>query len=410
MKLFYRDRATKRSINWEQFIEDINNTQSVPKYCYAQDYYTIFKNIILAFVSGNSITILDSDFSDDEIKQLVGEEEFAQLQSEIPINRNLDFTNAEEVIASLNKNSRNSKLYLFTSGTTGLPKKVSHSFTSLTRFAKISIDRRNDVWGFAYNPTHIAGIQVFLQAFLNQNSIIRLFGFDNTSIETEILDFQVTNISATPTFFRLILPLTKSCTSVTNITTGGEKFDNKIIQQLKKAFPNGRFRNVYASTEAGTVLAAEGDLFSIKPEFENLVKIADNELLLHKSLMGGFENEDEWYRTNDIVTIVNKNPIEFKFVARKNEMINVGGYKVNPHEVEESVRMHPDIINARVFVKRNSILGNIIGCEIVASNEELTEVAIRSYLQSLLQEFKIPRIFKFVSKIEVNRTGKVNRK
>lgn len=75
---------------------------------------------------------------------------------------------------------------LFTSGTTGLPKSVSHSFASITRQVKKSERHINDIWGFAFNPTHMAGLQVFFQALLNKNSIIRLFGLDTKEIIREI--------------------------------------------------------------------------------------------------------------------------------------------------------------------------------------------------------------------------------
>ena len=90
-------------------------------------------------------------------------------------------------------------------------------------------------------------------------------------------------------------------------------------------------------------------------------------------------------------------------------MINVGGYKVNPGEVEETIRKIEGIQNVRVFAKSNSVLGNIICCEVVKTSDEIDEVSIRSFLQSKLQEFKIPRIIKFTDKISTTRTGKIKR-
>ena len=71
----------------------------------------------------------------------------------------------------------NSKLIMFTSGTTGVPKSIEHSMESLTRNIKIDTKFLNNVWGFAYNPTHMAGIQVFFQAFFNKNTIVKIFEF-----------------------------------------------------------------------------------------------------------------------------------------------------------------------------------------------------------------------------------------
>jgi acyl-CoA synthetase (AMP-forming)/AMP-acid ligase II len=245
---------------------------------------------------------------------------------------------------------------------------------------------------------------------LNGNPIIRLFGLSKEHIFNSIDTFSITNISATPTFYRLLLPAKNHFTSVNRITSGGEKFDEKTAEQLKKLFPNAKFTNVYASTEAGTLFASRGNSFSIKPEMKPFVQIQDNELLIHKSLMGKSEFADvEWYHTGDLVKIVSENPLQFQFISRKNEMINVGGYKVNPEEVEETIRKIEGIQDVRVFAKSNSVFGNIICCEVVKSSDEIDEVSIRSFLQSKLQEFKIPRIIKFTNQVSTTRTGKIKR-
>ena len=90
-------------------------------------------------------------------------------------------------------------------------------------------------------------------------------------------------------------------------------------------------------------------------------------------------------------------------------MINVGGYKVNPTEVEEVLRSCPGIENAFVFGKQNRVLGSLVCCEVVCLNKELTEKEIRVFLNGKLQEFKIPRVIKFVEQLNVTRTGKIAR-
>ncbi len=106
-----------------------------------------------------------------------------------------------ELIEKLRNISDDWKVTLYTSGTTGIPKKVTHNFNSITRFVKISERNTNSIWGFAYNPTHMAGIQVFFQALLNGNAIVRLFGLSANEIHREINENFITHISATPTFY-----------------------------------------------------------------------------------------------------------------------------------------------------------------------------------------------------------------
>jgi acyl-CoA synthetase (AMP-forming)/AMP-acid ligase II len=168
---------------------------------------------------------------------------------------------------------------------------------------------------------------------------------------------------------------------------------------------------VYASTEVGTLFASQDDIFVVKDEVKNLIKIVDNELLLHDSLLGQTADlslTGQWYETGDLVEVVAENPLSIKFISRQCEMINVGGYKVNPSEVEDAILSLESVSQVRVFGKKNSVLGNVICAEVVAKS--LDEKSIRDYLKTRLQEFKIPRIIKFVGDIKLTRTLKTSRK
>lgn len=409
MSIFYADNSKNKLKTWNNLISDIKKTEIFSTYCKEADFYNVFKQIILSLLLRKEIILLDNDFSEDEIKRLTVNS-FSQTE-DILGNKELEsIYSKEDLLKRLKQIKKEWRITLFTSGTTGLPKRVSHSFDSITRFVKRSDNHSLNVWGFAYNPTHMAGIQVFFQALLNGNPIVRLFGLSKEQIFESISDFAITNISATPTFYRMLLPEYNQYSTVSRLTSGGEKFDEKTIISLKQIFPNSKITNVYASTEAGTLLASNGNDFSIKSEFQGLIKILENELLIHKTLMGDSDAfSNEWYHTGDMVEIVSQNPLKFRFISRKNEMINVGGYKVNPHEVEEAIREIDGVFDVRVFAKSNSVLGNIVCSEIVINNDLLDESSIRNQLQNNLQEFKIPRLIKFVDKISTTRTGKIKR-
>ena len=146
---------------------------------------------------------------------------------------------------------------------------------------------------------------------------------------------------------------------------------------------------------------------------KNLVRVENGELLIHSSLLGKSSLVDvdgDWYHTGDIIEIVHDIPLTFHFLSRKNEMINVGGYKVNPHELEECIRECQGVIDVYVYAKDSKILGKIVCCDVVRENESITEKMIREQLRQKLQEFKIPRFFKFVEQLNVTRTGKISRK
>lgn len=409
MDFFLKDTTKNQLITWNELISDLSGQNTYNPYCKSEDYYQVFRHIITSMLIGKEVILLDSDFMDDELIKLTGYSAYDSFNE--PLDEDLlKVKDKGELLERLNKTGNNWKISIFTSGTTGLPKKVTHSFDSITRFVKVSERYRMNIWGFAYNPTHMAGIQVFFQALLNGNAMVRLFNLPPKEILGAIKENEITNISATPTFYRLLLPCDESFKSIERITSGGEKFNENTIAQLKAIFPNAKITNVYASTEAGTIFASENDIFTIKPGYEHLIRIEGDELFLHKSLIGSTDiSIGEWYNTGDIVEVLAQNPIKFRFISRKSDMINVGGYKVNPLEVEETILTFPGIVNARVYAKRNSVLGNIICCEVVCNTSEIDEPSIRAFLQSRLQEFKIPRIIRFVNELSVTRTGKTKR-
>lgn len=412
MSLFFKDSVNNKVISWERLIQDINNTSTYNPYCLSEDYYTIFKTIILSIILGKEIILLDSDNSEQELNNLVGTTDFESHKIEINKSNEYKIENKDHLIETIQDNmSSDWRVTLFTSGTTGKPKKVSHSFQSITRFVKITDKNKDSIWGFAYNPTHMAGLQVLFQALMNGNSIIRLFGLSTKRIFAEIGDNEITHISATPTFYRLLLPSKDAFSTVLRITTGGEKFSENTIEQLRSVFPNAKITNVYASTEAGTLFASDDDIFSIQTEYKQLVLIKDNELLIHKSLMGQTSFfAGDWYKTGDQVEVITKDPLTFKFANRKNEMINIGGYKVNPHEVEDAILGIDKVKNVHVYAKQNSVLGEILICDIVSSEKDLEESFIRNCLKDKLKDYKIPRVIKFVNELTTTRSGKIKRK
>ena len=388
---------------YHNLIEDINNNTKLYRYCYNPDTYSIFLQIITSIIYGKNMILLDYDFTDKELNSLGIDKN--ELNSYEHINHQ-PITVFQDIVNNV-ENNEDWKLTLFTSGTTGLPKRVTHSINNLTRFVRKSEKHQSDIWGFAYNPTHIAGIQVFFQALLNRNTIIDLFNLSKNEIYNRIEEYQITNISATPTFYRMLMPIDKYYPSIRRITSGGERFDVNLSKSLLIAFPNAKLRNIYASTEAGSVLESSNDHFRItNPQ---ICKIEHNKLYINSSLVGLEDNLNYWYDTGDLVEIIDENTGEFVFISRDNEMINVGGYNANPSEIEDVLCNHPAVEQARVWGKPNPIIGNILIADVVC-RLKCTEKELRDYLKSLLQDYKIPRIINFTNKIEKTRSGKIKRK
>lgn len=117
---------------------------------------------------------------------------------------------------------------------------------------------------------------------------------------------------------------------------------------------------MYASTEAGSLFAAKGDCFQIPSAIKDKFEVKDKELMIHKSLLGqsdSFEFDGDYYHSGDIIEWVDEANGLFRFSSRKNELINVGGYKVNPGETENAILSINGVRQALVFGKPNAILG-----------------------------------------------------
>ncbi|WP_027383372.1 ANL family adenylate-forming protein [Epilithonimonas caeni] len=391
------------SLSYEEILQHVNSQNSyIDCYIYP-DLRSFFLNWIFALVNQKSIALIDSDISEKEI--LSNDLQVDQL---IRIGNPIKVNSVEELVNLISHS--NSEITLFTSGTTGFTRKFTHPLKNLIRKINISVERKNDVWGFAFNPTHVAGVQVFFQAILNQNLLVNVFLAPKDLVINAIDEYKITNLSSTPTFYRLLLPLKKSFDSVKKITVGGEKSDSHLISKIKNTFPNARINNVYGSTETGPLFSSQDDEFFVQEKHIGLIKVVDDELYIHKDLFGKTTQLnliDDFYPTGDLIEWINDEQRKFRFTSRKNELINVGGYKVNPYEVEDELTQHSKIRNVRVYGKANAVLGNIICCEIeLHPDSELKEEDVRSFLNEKIQNFKIPRKITFVDKIELTRTGK----
>lgn len=371
-----------------------------------KELFPYFVNLVKALAAGKPLTLIDSDINASEIDGI----------EESDINKverfgGIAYQNMNDVVRALQQSS--SEITIFTSGTTGQPKKVVHSISTLTRSVRLGERYAGQIWAYAYNPTHMAGLQVFFQAFENQNTLVNVFAKPRDEVYRQIEEKQITHISATPTFYRLLLPYEKAYESVVRVTLGGEKSDQHLYDSIGKIFPNAKINNVYASTEAGSLFAAKGDCFQIPYAIRDKFKVDEGELLIHKSLLGSsdsFEFTDDYYHSGDLIEWVDGARGLFRFKSRKNELVNVGGYKVNPGEVEAAIVDMKGVRQAMVYGKANSILGNVLCADVVLEAQaQLTEIEIKKQLSLKLQDFKIPRRIKFVAELSLTRTGKLKR-
>ncbi|NBW86423.1 MAG: long-chain fatty acid--CoA ligase [Planctomycetia bacterium] len=247
-----------------------------------------------------------------------------------------------------------------TSGTSGPPKLVEHSWDSLLAAARLAEQWHGLAWLLVYDATRWAGIQVWVQALLTGGRLVVPASRDPDTVARALVDERVAILPATPTLLRR---LTSSAdrgllerVALDRITLGGEAADGPLLDRAHAAFPAARITQVYATTELGEV-----------------------------------------FRVSDVIV--------------------VGGAKVLPGRVEEVLRGVPGVAEARVYGLPSGVTGELVAGEIVLADplpQGFTPDAVRSAALTACREaiepHGVPRILDIVKRIATTAAGKTPRR
>ncbi|WP_251963765.1 AMP-binding protein [Salinibacter ruber] len=396
-KTLWRSYEIKNDFSYRDLLQYINEKNGIEKVIKDEDAFKTVKKLIVSLVGKKDIEIIPSEI---EIERGNEKTNVSDVK----------FEDEKEIIRNIKNKGGEWSVSLYTSGTTGSPKRVEHNLKTLTKSVKVGDRYSENVWALAYPPSHIAGLQVLFQALMNKNTIVYIFESDPHEISSLIKKYRITHISATPTFYRTrIQKLSGTFKSVERVTLGGERFERGLKSEIAKTFPNAEMRNIYALTEAGSLLYSAEESFKIPNDKEGKFRVSEkNRLHIHKSLLGDSEDIEmngEWYDTGDIVE---ENEGRLRFVGRDSDFFNVGGYRVNPHKVEEIINNLEEVSGSVVQPRDSSVTGNI-PIVIVEPVEGIDDnAAVRAVKQAVtdLPEWERPRQIQVVSTLEKSRTGK----
>jgi len=307
-----------------------------------------------------------------------------------------------------------------TSGTSGPPKLVDHSWDSLLAAARLSEQWHGLGWLLVYDATRWAGIQVWLQALLTGGRLVVPASRDPDVVARALADEAVSILPATPTLLRRLLTsadhslLAKSAPE--RITLGGEAADSPLLEQAKGVFPQAKITQVYATTELGEVYrVADGRagfpaawLGKALPGGSRLAVRRDGELLVRLS------RDTAEIATGDLVE---RRGDRYEFTGRRSDVIVVGGAKVYPKRVEETIRSVPGVVEARVYGLPSAVTGELVAGEIVLADPlpegqspEKVRAAVFEACRASLEPHSIPRILDLVKEIATTLAGKTPRK
>lgn len=390
--LFYKNKI--QEFLYADLLTDLSSREWIDTDYFAGDYPDFISNVICCIMHHKDITLIDYRNGFGKVD--------SQKLSVVPIR-----IDTIDHLINLIQNSK-SQIGIYSSGTTGTPKLIYQPVSRLLKSVRIDDAYRESRWGFTYNPSHSAGIQVFLQAICNQASLYDLYKSSRAEILDSLVSNRITHLSATPTFYRMLAPYDFVLEDVMSVTFNGEKSTKKLIENIKHTVPNARLRNIYGSTESGPLMSSESTTFRVPSRLLEKVKIENNELLISNNLISNSVDQGtKWYKTGDLVDVVSEAPLVIEFVTRKSAVLNVGGQNVFPQEVEEALIAHPSVKDVRVYGRKNKLIGNLIVAEVQLLPElDVSEKELISFCKTSLTSYKVPRMIKFVEKIEIGRTGK----
>ena len=349
------------------------------------------------------------------------------------------------VIKSRLSNNKDLALILHTSGTTSKPKKVALSHRNLINNAKnisSALKLTSKDKNIILMPSfHIHGIIASILAPLYKGGkVIALPKFNVLSFYQHLSKHQPTWFTAVPTMLQSIIDRSKNNSKIIKdcklrfIRSSSASLPVKTIKELEKVF-NVPVIESYGMTEATHQMTTNLlPPFIRKPGSVGLpiglkVRVVDNNFVQLNN-----ENEGEiiikgdsvfkgylanssankssffqgWFRTGDL-GYFDKDGLLF-ISGRIKEIINRGGEKISPKEIDEVFNKHPKIAKVVTFSVKHDKLGEDIALAVVLNkNKTLNKSDIKDFAKNRLAPFKVPRNIYFLKDIPVGATGKIQR-
>ncbi|PLY08732.1 MAG: o-succinylbenzoate--CoA ligase [Arcobacter sp.] len=423
-KSYSYENLLEKILEYKKILENKIETSSVV--AILGDYY--FENIALFFaLYDNKNIIVPITTSLENLQNEYMQESFCEysikIDGEIKID-NLPVNSSNEMIKTLKKNN-NSGLVLFSSGSTGKPKAMIHNLDNLISTYKDKRAKAMNMLVFLMFD-HIGGLNTLFNAFSMGACLIIPKNRDAKTICELIQDYKIMVLPSSPTFLNLILIsgeyLNYNLRTLRMITYGTEAMPESLLIKLKEIFPRVKFLQTFGTSETGisTTSSKSSDSLYMKIEDENQeYKIVEGELWLRsKTQVLGYLNasmdsftSDGWFKTGYLVEEIEDGYL--KIIGRGKEVINVGGEKVLPAEVESVVLSMDEIEDCMVYGEQNAITGQTVVCDVVCSQaldkKELKKL-IRSFCKQKLNNYKIPTKINLVEKTNFSDRFKKIRK
>jgi acyl-coenzyme A synthetase/AMP-(fatty) acid ligase len=325
-----------------------------------------------------------------------------------------------------------SEWILLTSGTTGAPKLVLHTLASLTSaLAGQPPPAQPLVWSTFYDIRRYGGLQIFLRAVHAGSLLLSHADEPVLAFLERAASAGVTHISGTPSHWRKAL-MSGAVTRIAPryVRLSGEIADQGVLDNLRGAFPQATVAHAFASTEAGVAFEVRDGRAGFPASFLGgdgpvELRVSDETLRVRspgtaRCYLGeaaeSLRAADGFVDTGDRVE---ERDGRCYFVGRRGGVINVGGQKVHPEEVEAVINAHPWVRMSLVRARRNAITGAIVTADVVLAEEgggrgerpagDVLTRELAERCRQALAAHKVPAMIRIVPALEVSPSGKLVR-
>lgn len=296
-------------------------------------------------------------------------------------------------------------LILFSSGSSGKPKAMVHDLDTLADSYRGKKEKHLTILVFLMFD-HIGGINTLFSALATGATLVIPENRSADHVCSLVERYSINVLPSSPTFLNLILMdgacRRHSLASLRLITYGTEPMPESLLLRVRAAFPKVKLLQTFGTSETGIAQTVS------KSSTSTLMKIGDGNLeyrvvagelwLRSKTQILGYLNasmesfsEDSWFRTGDVVEQAEDGYL--RIVGRIREIINVGGEKVHPAEIESLLMEIQQVADCLVYGERNAITGQSVVADVVPRSDctaaEMKKI-VRAFCKSRVAPYKIP--------------------
>jgi len=305
-------------------------------------------------------------------------------------------------------------LVIFSSGSTGAPKAILHDLLRiLEKFRKVR-QKKTTLTFLLFD--HIGGIDTMLNAFASGGCIVTVAQRTPELVAKAIEEHRVHTLPTSPTFLNLFLISgvweQRDLSSLQVIAYGTEPMPEVTLKRLNEVLPKVALVQTYGMSELGVLRSRSRSSDSLWIKFtgeEFQTKIVDGTLWVKAdTAMLGYLNAPDlfdaegWLNTQDKVEVDGE---YLRILGRASDLINVGGQKVYPAEIEGVLLQLSNVEEVAVFGKPHAMMGNIVAARFNLKEPEPLDAFKRrmnAFCREHLAKYQIPV---FVEIVEASQFG-----